>query len=740
MTKRATQHSLLIAAALAAPALAGSATWTGGGADNNWITPANWSAAVGPSDAAAIYTFSGTTRLSPNVDQNWLTGRLQFSATGFTVTNTPGATLSLAGTLNASILNNSAAGLNSVVSAPITVVSATGGVVSTGRTLDTGTGSVALNGGIDIGTFNFIKIGAGILDLPTANTMASTAVFAANNGTVRVGNNAALGSATFLHGSGLTVPASTAVTSSGGNAVRLIAANPTLTPITLPNNVTLNTAAGALVLTDSAVATQQTTASMTLAGTVSLTGTKSVGVETNGLAAITGNIVDGTAAGLLNKGNPGTLILSGNNSYSGGFNLGVGTLRAASDTAFGTGTFAADGGTASNPTTFLLADGGSRTFANNVRLGSTNTLQVGNATFANNVTFTGTTQLTGLNADATPNTADDNKPVTVAGGMTFTLGGAIGEAAAGYGIAKSGPGTLALGASNTYTGTTVVSNGTLQLNAGASFGTGVVTNNANVTLVPSAAGSITVSNAIGGTGSLTHTGSGTATLTGANTYTGTTTVNHPAATLKVTYAAAGTSAATPLLSGGGADIQRGAVVFDYTASTTPAAVVRSLLAQSFVDTTTPGVMDSGPLRSSTATAKRGLGYKDDGAGNVTVKATLFGDADLDGGVSINDFNALAGSFGQSSGKVWTDGDFDYDGGVSINDFNLLAGNFGQTVPASSDAWVGLLAFAAAHDDLDAFSAITGVPEPTVLTLLGIGAAGLLRRRSRRPAGETGVKA
>ena len=109
---------------------------------------------------------------------------------------------------------------------------------------------------------------------------------------------------------------------------------------------------------------------------------------------------------------------------------------------------------------------------------------------------------------------------------------------------------------------------------------------------------------------------------------------------------------------------------------------------------------------------------------------LDGDADFDGGVSINDFNALAGNFGQASGQKWSTGDFDFDGGVSINDFNLLAGNFGQTLPAGSQAWAGLLAFAAAHDDLDAFAAVTGVPEPSALALLAAGAAAGLRRRRR----------
>ena len=147
-----------------------------------------------------------------------------------------------------------------------------------------------------------------------------------------------------------------------------------------------------------------------------------------------------------------------------------------------------------------------------------------------------------------------------------------------------------------------------------------------------------------------------------------------------------------------------------------------------------GLLQSGKLTSSTATANVGLGYGDDGAGQVAVKTALFGDADLDGGVSINDFNALAGNFGQAAGKLWVNGDFDYDGGVSINDFNKLAANFGRTLGggggggAAAVDYSGLLAFAAAHDDLAAFAAVTGVPEPAALGLVAVAGTLTLRRR------------
>ena len=294
------------------------------------------------------------------------------------------------------------------------------------------------------------------------------------------------------------------------------------------------------------------------------------------------------------------------------------------------------------------------------------------------------------------------------GSPLVAITGGGGSGATGYAVVNGAGGVTGIVITNPGIGYT--STPTITLTGGG--GTGAVASLA------------TVANAGGG---LTFAGSGTTSLTGANTYTGATTV--AGGTVRVRYTPTGISAASPLLTGpGGANIQNGQVLFDYTAVASPAATLRGLL----VAAHNSGFL-TGQLRSSTATASRGLGYRDNGAaaGTVIVKATLYGDADLDGGVSINDFNALAGNFGQANGRVWVDGDFDYDGGVSINDFNLLAGNFGQTLPASAEAWAGLLAFAAAHDDLAAFAAITGVPEPTSLGVVAAGFALGLRRQRRR---------
>jgi autotransporter-associated beta strand protein len=93
-------------------------------------------------------------------------------------------------------------------------------------------------------------------------------------------------------------------------------------------------------------------------------------------------------------------------------------------------------------------------------------------------------------------------------------------------LAKDGAGTLILTGNNNY-GVTTITAGTLQIGddtSTGSLGVGNVLNNA--TLAFNRTGSISVSNAISGNGSLKQVGTGTLTLTGINIYTGATTVSN----------------------------------------------------------------------------------------------------------------------------------------------------------------------------------------------------------------------
>lgn len=87
---------------------------------------------------------------------------------------------------------------------------------------------------------------------------------------------------------------------------------------------------------------------------------------------------------------------------------------------------------------------------------------------------------------------------------------------------KSGLGTLTLTGVNTYSGGTVITEGTLQ-GAANNFGTGSITDYGTLAVVqPTAA---TLANNISGSGALNKSGVGTLTLSGVNTYTGGTVIS-----------------------------------------------------------------------------------------------------------------------------------------------------------------------------------------------------------------------
>jgi autotransporter-associated beta strand protein len=149
----------------------------------------------------------------------------------------------------------------------------------------------------------------------------------------------------------------------------------------------------------------------------------------------------GISSGLVVKNGAGMLTLAAANTYAGGTTLNAGTLSINHATALGTGPLSINGGTIDN------TSGAPITLTNN-------NVQIWNT----NPVFRGTNS---LNLGTAPLPLTVNRTITSNGSGTLTLGGVI--SGVGFGITKAGSGPMTLAGANTYTGTTVVSGGTLNL-------------------------------------------------------------------------------------------------------------------------------------------------------------------------------------------------------------------------------------------------------------------------------------
>jgi hypothetical protein len=269
---------------------------------------------------------------------------------------------------------------------------------------------------------------------------------------------------------------------------------------------------------------------------------------------------------------------------------------------------------------------------------------------------------------------------------------------------------------------------------------------------------------IAGAGSLTMSGTSTVFLgnTGINTYTGGTNVTSgmlvigaagalptghdvsiTGGTLQLAANTGGETLSSLSVSAGGfLDVGNNHVIISDPGGSID-STIRGYLANGYNNGNwngTSGAATGGGIGTSSATGtKYGIGYADgaDGgiggisSGQLEVKYTLYGDANLDGSVNSIDFGDMAANFGKS-GKVWDQGDFNYDGVVNSVDFGLLAGNFGKSAGSSADVtsadWAALDAFAAAN------GLMADVPEPATTGLLALGIVGVLTRRRRSVSG------
>ncbi|WP_211913025.1 autotransporter outer membrane beta-barrel domain-containing protein [Tardiphaga alba] len=376
------------------------------------------------------------------------------------------------------------------------------------------------SGQID-GTGGLTKVGSGRLTLSGANSYSGDTI--ASAGTLALQNNQALGSGTLRVGDAL---------------------------ISFGANVTI---ANAINLTSAAVQFQVLSGSATLTGTIS---------ETTASPPFGPKPFEKIGAG--------TLILTGNNSYTGLTTVTAGALNIQNSTALGStgaGTTVAAGAA-------LQVEGSITIFTealtlNGMGVANDGALRniAGNNTYGGAITLQSASR---INADAGSLTlngglANGGHDLTVGGAGNVTASSVISGAG---GLIKTGAGILALEASNTYSGATTVNGGTLRAGAtnalsgdsAMTVAAGTLDLNSFANAVGSLAGAGAVSlgsarltagsdntstsfaGAISGTGGLTKTGTGTLTLATANAYTGTTIVD--AGTLSVNGSIASSSMTT----------------------------------------------------------------------------------------------------------------------------------------------------------------------------------------------------
>ena len=353
----------------------------------------------------------------------------------------------------------------------------------------------------------------------------------------------------------------------------------------------------------------------------------------------------------------------------------------------------------------------------------------------------GTFQLTGGTVNGT-GILTSNTPYDIESGTDIAV--LVGS----VGLNKTTAGVATIGSTPTYTGATTVSAGTLNFTGGLPGGNYAVSGGTlNINALSQSIGAFQISGGtVTGTGTLTSsaayniqggrvgvnlagasigvnkTGSGTAILTGANSYTGLTTVQQ--GTLQL-----GSAAFDAVLnvsgsgSGRGTDIQGGDLVFDYSAggsATDPIATIRNSLQAGSIHTST-GL----PLGYM-------VGYVDNTVTDtVLLQATVPGDTNLDGTVTLSDLNTVLANFNKPN-QTWSTGDFNYDGLVTLADLNEILANFNKSV-ASGFVDVGgdNLASEAIGMLTGAGSPLVGVPEPGTLALLAVGLIGLLAYAWRR---------
>ena len=608
--------------------------------------------------------------------------------------------------------------------------------------------------GVISGSGTVTKSGSGTLTLAGANTYTGDTTI--SGGTLVVGNSDALSGSTLDYDNyGGSLSFATSVTTAtfgglqGGQDLPLTNAEDDDVALTVGGNDTDTTYAG--ILSGGGSLTKAGTGTLTLSGANTYSGDTTVGGGT--LEAMTADSLPGYGTeGQLTVASGATIAVSADNWSSD--DIGLLLANNLSSSYGNLGIDVSDGNDFEYSTDIggniglvKLGDGmltlaGTNSYSGDTII-SDGTLIVGdveaipNGAGMGNVEVDGTLDLGGLSitvnglsgSGTVTSESTENATLTVGGNdQTSEFDGAIqdGSSSGTVALAKIGSGTLTLTGPNAFSGDTTIGGGTLSFDTGTLDSTASIvfeggslqwygsnTEDISALIAPIDSGEsaildtngndVTFNTALAGDGGLTKIGDGTLTLTPttADTYLGPTALQ--GGTLEL-----GLNAQAAVLQDGGADIQSGSMLFDYTSSSNdPASTIQAQLTGSYDG----GAWDAGQFRNSTAAATGlTLGWLDNAATEqVTIMATQPGDFNLDGVVDETDRDIWLTNVGRVN-ATWQEGDANYDGMVDGLDYDLWFSSGGN--PGSSAPVVMLIApISAAPSDAHSAQFIVAFSRP-----------------------------
>ena len=416
--------------------------WTGGGSDENWGNPANWTGGqplIGEAAPVVLIFTNGVT--TTNNMSGLVVDSLQFLNGFSTVHGTGIGSLTIrGGNSPTNLLFKSTSNVSLAQTLPFSFSGSNYCFAATGANVNMlcaigGTGHVTWDGGGGVG-----------YDGLTANTCTGTTrtrsiILELNK---PAGVNAIAGPLVMEDSGGGVYP------------VRLMASNQILdsAPVTIQSGANLyaagfNETLNDLNLTGGGV--NFTTGLLTLGGNIDATGNAtinnpiSLGGATRTFNVTSGSLIlykvvsNGAAAAGITKTGAGTLVVQGTNTFTGAVTISGGTFHAANDSAFGTSA----GG--------VTLQGGATLELDNMDVGTES------LSLAGSVTTIGTNSWAGAVNVTTEST------VTINSGEQLTLSGAVTGAGS---LSKFSDGTLVFSGAqaNTFSGGLAAYGGTVSLN------------------------------------------------------------------------------------------------------------------------------------------------------------------------------------------------------------------------------------------------------------------------------------